>query len=163
MREVWKDVEGYEGLYQVSNTNKVKSLPRKTGNQYEYKEIILKPYIKNRHYIVKLHNEQGPKCFYIHMLVAKAFGIWKKGCDVHHIDGNPFNNEPSNLEAIEREKHFIKHSNRIAQYTLENQYCQTFDTLALAEKATNINRFNISACCAGKRKSAGGFKWRYAS
>lgn len=163
MEEIWKDIEGYEGLYQVSNHNQVKSLPKKCGNQYDYKEVILKPYISNRHYKVVLRNDNGLKHHYVHVLVAKAFGIWKEGCEIHHIDGNPLNNEPSNLEAIERENHLLKHSNRIAQYTLDNQYCQTFDTLALAEKATNASRFNISACCAGRRQSAGGFKWRYAS
>ena len=69
MEEVWKDIEGYEGLYQVSNFGRVKSLP----NTAHKNEIILKPSITNGYYSVALNKFGKQKRIYIHRLVAKSF------------------------------------------------------------------------------------------
>lgn len=92
MKEMWKDVEEYEGLYQVSNTGKVKSF---------HKNIILKPTknSENGYLYVTLHKLGNKKRFYIHRLVAKAYlphELVKN--EVNHIDGCKENNESFNLE-----------------------------------------------------------------
>ena len=51
MEEIWKDIKGYEGLYQVSSLGRVKSLPRDRGNQYSYKTIFLKPRVDKDGYL----------------------------------------------------------------------------------------------------------------
>lgn len=69
MEEIWKDIENYEGLYQVSNLGRVKSLP----NVAHKNEIILKPSITNGYYSVALNKFGKQKRIYIHRLVAEAF------------------------------------------------------------------------------------------
>lgn len=76
--EIWKDIEGYEGLYQVSNLGKVKSLPRykrgKLGSLISVKEIICKQRPNKKGYCaVTLHKDKKGKTLVVHRLVAKAF------------------------------------------------------------------------------------------
>lgn len=108
MIEEWRDVSGYEGLYQVSNLGRVKSLPREriypTGKVYRRPEVLLKPAIsKNGGYpIVNLITPgiyQGRTCP-VHVLVATAFhekpddGVYR---EVRHLDGNSLNSRFDNL------------------------------------------------------------------
>lgn len=104
MEELWKDIEGFEGLYQVSNLGNVKSLKR---------NIILKPGIvaykktkENGYYIVNLKS----KPFYIHRLVAEAFiPNPENKPQINHIDCNKRNNNVKNLEWVTREEN-IQHA-----------------------------------------------------
>ena len=78
MKEIWKDIKGYEGCYQVSNLGRIKSLDRMTNNQYgEYfmKGRILKnSIIKDKGYCrVSLNNGDGKISKRVHRLVAEAF------------------------------------------------------------------------------------------
>ena len=92
--EIWKDIEGYKGLYQISNYGNVKSLNyNKTG-----KERILKPK-KNIYLQIMLHQNAKVKYFYIHRLVATAFILNPKNYPcVNHKDENKQNNHVDNLE-----------------------------------------------------------------
>lgn len=76
--EIWKDIQGYEGLYQVSNLGRVKSLGRFVDNlvrgHYWQEERILKPHDKGYSYLnVKLYKDRKTKEFQVHRLVAIAF------------------------------------------------------------------------------------------
>ena len=173
-QEIWKDIKGYEGLYQVSNIGRIKSLKKyhgKTENWIE-REIILKPQISNTgYYRVRLSNK-GVKVFSVHRLVAKAFienpNDYK---EVNHIDGNKINNCSINLEWCSRsqnEKHayltgLAKSTKRkkINQYDLNGNFIKEWDCIRLAEKELRISQSNIIYVCKGKRKSAGNFIWRY--
>lgn len=78
MEEIWKDIEGYEGLYQVSNLGRVKGLERtiirKNGKPLTIKEQILKPFLDSRgYYFVSLAKNKQPKYYRIHRLIAEAF------------------------------------------------------------------------------------------
>lgn len=113
MKEIWKDIEGYEGIYQVSNLGRVRSLDRKVWN-YIKKGRILKSHSNGHGYQnVSLHNENKiEKHAYIHILVAKAFiPNPENKKEVNHKDFNKENNCADNLEWVTREenkKHYRK-------------------------------------------------------
>lgn len=98
MEEIWKPIKGYEGLYEVSNLGRVKSLPKRAGFSVR-KEFIKSIFSDKEGYLkVDLCNGRG-KQMYVHRLVADAF---IPNCDnkpmVNHIDGNKQNNSVENLE-----------------------------------------------------------------
>lgn len=107
MEEIWKDIKGYEGLYQVSNLGRVRSLDREVdcmrGEYIEkrlYKGRIKKPSTGSDGYKrVHLNRDRNPKCFLIHRLVAEAFidNTYNDEC-VNHKDEDKSNNIVSNLE-----------------------------------------------------------------
>lgn len=104
MSEVWKDIVGYEGLYQVSNMGRVKSLREWNGNrhkaQYREREHILNPTDNGNGYlIIGLRNGAKRKNHYIHRLVAAAFIPNPNGLKyVNHLDYDKRNNAVDNLE-----------------------------------------------------------------
>ena len=94
--EIWKDIDGYEGLYQVSNLGRVKSLNyHRTG-----KERIMKPKKDSKGYLqVLLCKESKVKHYFVHRLVAVAFVDNPQNLPIiNHIDENPKNNNANNLE-----------------------------------------------------------------
>ena len=107
MQEIWKDIKDFEGLYQVSNLGRVKSLPRFINNNsknnkigFYSKERILKP-SKKKYAIVVLSKNGKTYSFYIHILVAKAFLPNPDNLpEVDHLDGNKLNNHVDNLEWV---------------------------------------------------------------
>jgi hypothetical protein len=100
-KEIFKDIQGYEGLYQVSNLGNVKSL----GNCKNRKERILKAR-KNKHgyYQIRLYKDGKAKTIKVHVLVAQAFlGHVPNGTHnivPDHKDGDKLNNRADNLELI---------------------------------------------------------------
>ena len=96
MEEIWKDIEGYEGYYQVSNYGRVKSLNyHRTG-----KERIMKPKKDSKGYLQVLLCKEGKvKHYFVHRLVAVAFVDNPQNLPIiNHIDENPKNNNANNLE-----------------------------------------------------------------
>lgn len=103
--EDWKDIKGYEGLYQVSNFGRVKSLERKSDCDGRIiREKILKTGVNNPGYkFVILRKDGISKNRMIHRLVAEEF-INQKGECINHLDGNKLNNHISNLEVCSNSK-----------------------------------------------------------
>lgn len=106
--EIWKDVLGYEGLYQVSNLGRVKSLSRKVKFGWSYRitpSVIVNPSLRKRksefeigYYVVGLHKDGKTKYIYIHRLVALHFiPNTDNKPQIDHIDGDTSNNKASNL------------------------------------------------------------------
>ena len=184
-KEVFRDVLGYEGLYQVSNYGRVKSLERKNifycGLRKEHlerptKEKILNYNKSNRGYLqVCLTKDGKSKTYTVHRLVAKAFlPNLKNKKQVNHIDGNKENNSIDNLEWVtssENNKHaFITGLNKphnmrkVNQYDLQGNFIKQWNSITdfLKENDLNLKNSNITTCCKGKRKNAYGFIWKYA-
>ena len=123
MEEIWKDVVGYEGLYQVSNMGEVKSLERtiikSNGREQYIPERILIPGLSIWGYLsVSLYKKESKKTTKIHRLVAAAFlMVSVSRLHVNHIDGNKLNNKVDNLEWCtpkENTAHAFKHKLRKA-------------------------------------------------
>lgn len=111
MKEIWKDIEGYEGLYQVSNLGRVKSLKRETWghNKYYKEERILvqnvRNYCNHSHYGVNLAKDGKYKTHRVHRLVAQAFiPNPQNKPEIDHIDTNPLNNRVDNLRWVTRKE-----------------------------------------------------------
>lgn len=101
--EIWKDIKDYEGLYQVSNLGRIKSLPKKLNNHTGFiitKEIILKPRINRKGYIkYALYKNKKQKNFSAHRLVAETFiPNPENKPQINHISGIKTDNRVCNLE-----------------------------------------------------------------
>lgn len=168
-QEVWKDIAGYEGLYQVSNMGRVKSLLKK--------RIIRKHNTSNGYLQVHLYKNKKVKYEYIHRLVATAFCSEKSESrnEVNHIDGDRKNNTYLNLEwctrsenhstdlYISRQKTAKAHkAKRVSQFDLSGNFIAEHFGLREAYRATGVRRLSISKCCKNMQKTAGNFVWRYA-
>jgi hypothetical protein len=112
-QEIWKDVLGLEGMYQVSNFGRVKSLSRK----YRKKDLILKPYNHRGYVCVDLR--QTNNCL-VHRIVANAFIFRPKGKDIiNHKDFNKANNHVSNLEWVTNREnciHYYSNNPKTSKY-----------------------------------------------
>lgn len=104
MKEIWKDIKGYEGIYQVSNLGSVRSLERKImhgdGKPYTVKEKMLKPAITSHGYqSVHFSIDNLAKIFKVHRLVAEAFIENPNNLpSINHKDEIKTNNAVENLE-----------------------------------------------------------------
>ena len=101
MNEIFKDIIGYEGLYQISNLGTVLSLPKGNGNGYKTKVLKydIKTHAHTNYARVTLSKEGKTKRFQVHRLVAQAFIANPENKPiVNHIDNNGLNNSVENLE-----------------------------------------------------------------
>ena len=181
--EIWKDMPDYEGLYQISNKGRVKSVQRviNEGTKFSYisKEKILKTAISKDGYIYAYLCKNGKmKSKAIHRLVAIAF-IPNDGLlsDVNHKDENKLNNSVENLEWCSKEYN-TKYGTRtertskpILQYTKDGVFVRRFASVKEASRIAGIGSSNISNCAKNKVLikdgkeykclSAGGYIWKY--
>lgn len=161
MEEIWKDMEGFEGLYQVSNLGRVKRLVSIKCK----KERILK---QSRHlngcYFVRLCKNGKSTYASIARTVAKAFCEPKEGCnEVNHINECKDSNYATNLEWCDR-KYNCNYGNRnknisrpILQYTLDGYFIREWESSCQAQRDTNIDQGSITRCCQHKYTNAGGY------
>lgn len=186
--EVWKDVVGYEGLYQVSNFGRVKHVScvvaTSSDSARSIKERIIKPHLQNKGYfLVDLYKNNKRKEMLVHRLVADAFipNPLDLPC-VNHKDSNPVNCRVENLEWCtvsynakysydnnnRRDKMNWKHgkdntnSKAVCAIDKNGDVVFCFDCIMDAERETGILNSNIVACLKGRHKTAGGYIWIYA-
>lgn len=155
MEEIWKDIEGYEGKYQVSNLGRVKSLKRKCNVLNGYRTVNEKilNLNKNRYgYVtVNLSKNNKNKICTIHRLVATAFiPNPENKPQVNHIDGNKTNNIVENLEWVSKEENMQHAVNTgLLKFTEERNHKIS---LALKDKnKTQAHKENMSKSMKGKK------------
>lgn len=172
-KEIWKSIENYDGLYEVSNFGCVRSLDRivfQQGRNQVYRGTIMTPFKNNRgYYCIRLSKENKKKTFSVHRLVAKAFIPNPKNYPcVNHKDENPQNNNVQNLEWCTNEynvnygtatyRRAIKMGKCVAQYNKNGKLVSTFYSVNEAERGTNIK---IGDAVKNNNHTAGGFFWRF--
>lgn len=192
MEEIWKDIEGYKGLYQVSNLGQVRSLNyhMQKGNIKIMKQQKVRGYL-----VVEIHNKNRGKSkrtiYYIHRLVAQAFIPNPNNYpEVNHKDERPENNfvyvneggtvniEKSNLEwctekynnnygtrlsrALETKKINGKRNKPVNQYDMDGNLIKRWESGTIAAEELGLCQGSISRCCLKQRNSYNGFIWRYA-
>ena len=159
--ETFVKIVGFEN-YEVSNLGKVRNI--KSGR-------TLKPRLHNGYLRLCLYKNNKNKDLLLHRILATAFidNPDEKPC-VNHIDENKLNNDLSNLEWCTERENAIhgtrikriaeKLSQKVIQLDLNDNVLNVFESMVQAERETGVFATSISACCNGKRKSAGGYKWR---
>ena len=170
MNEIWKDISGYEGLYQVSNLGRVKSFQKwKRASCPE--EFILSPSLSNNGYLqVTLYKQKKRKKLLVHRLVAEGFVRNPDNLPhVNHIDENTKNNRADNLEwctpqynncyGTAKFRAMITTGTPVEQRLINNQLIAIYISTSIAQEITGISRKEISACLRGALDSAGGFIW----
>lgn len=181
--EVWKDIEGFEGLYQISSLGNVKTLSYgpKNVRQLSNKSKILKQSLSSSGYLhVQLYKQGKSKTIMTHILVAKAFvDNPSNKREVNHIDGNKSNNNMNNLEWVTRSEnlsHAIKlglrkppmlnkkgkdNKNRkpVIQYSKDGELIKTWDSIADAARYYGTTISAISSCTHGRKKTCVNYKW----
>ena len=186
LNEMWKDIAGYEGLYQISNLGRVRFLDKekltKNGTTYLQKGGIKSNYTTVHGYLrTSLTNEFGQlKNCVIHRLVAIAFIPNANNLkEVNHIDGNKENNCVENLEwcTSSQNKHHAcktglnngklghtgavnKLSKKVAQYDKFGNFIKVWDGLREAER-NGFDSSLIWMAATGKNKTHKGFIWKY--
>lgn len=99
MEEIWKDIPGFEGLYQISNLGRVKSLPKMAGRRFQDEHMIALVDVSGGYVGVQLYKNGKGKRYSLHRLVATSFIDNPENFpQVNHVDGNKKNNCVTNLE-----------------------------------------------------------------
>lgn len=187
--ELWKDINGYEGYYQISSQGNVRSVDRFDG-VHDRKGTVIKPNLKQNGYLqVGLRKHNTRKWFGVHRLVAIHFiENPNNKPQVNHIDGNKQNNTIENLEWVtekENQTHAAKrglrdnmpkgerHSNygkygensRSAKPVIRRDP-KTGETklykAKILAKDEGFDVTSISKCCHGKLKTHKGYEWYFA-
>ena len=154
MQEIWKEIKGLEGAYEISNKGNFRDATTKeklsTRNSLGYKRIVLKPFEE-----------------LIDRNVAIAFIDNPNGYQfIKHIDGDILNNKIGNLKWVD-EKPLPKKlygsgiAYEIGKFDLNNIYIESFKSVSAAGKSLGKSHTAISECVNGNRKIAYGFKWKY--
>lgn len=178
--EVWKDIEGYEGLYQISNLGRVKSMPKTRRNRfssYRSKEAILKPRTQSGYDVAALYKDGVRENIKVHRLVAVAFiGRDHSKPWINHKNGIKTDNRVENLEwctpqgnsrhafdtglnHVERGKGNPR-SRRILQYKENGELIAEWYGVGEIKRELGINPANVNGCLHGRRRVAGGFIWK---
>lgn len=188
--EVWKDVKDYEGLYQVSNFGRVKSLYREfwSGKDHrilkKYPETLLKIWLDNGGYeYVTLCKEAKCRKYKVHRLVGEAFiPNPENKPQIDHIDTVRTNNRVENLRWATRRENNLnpitmkrysdtkmgdknpikKIKKKVLQIDVNtNEIIKTWDSAVDAAKAIGVDHSNIYRAIYGQLSTCRGYKWKY--
>lgn len=172
MKEIWKDIKGYEGAYQVSNSGKVRSF-LKSSTAHDGLPHVLKPSSTRGYLSVSLFSkESGRKTFLVHRLVAQAFIPNPNNFqEINHKDENKANNFSDNLEWCTRSYNMsygtarlrqgMSQSKSVEQLNMEGVPIAIYYSIPIAAKINGIDESSIHKCCIGKRNFCGGYMWRF--
>ena len=176
--EMWKEMVGYEGIYQISNMGNIRRVRVKEVEGVTITKVkFLKKQIYNGYYGVMLYGGKKSKAKFhlVHRLVLETFCGKPDRCSekmvVNHMDENKLNNRVENLEwsthryncnygtAQIRKSKTIKMP--ISQYSKNKRLIKHWDSATDAARELNYDQSYISKCCKGLLKTAYGFIWKY--
>ena len=173
--EEWRDIKGYEGLYQISNLGRVKSLNRviiySDGRNYFYKEKILKLRKDTIGYLyAHLCKNNVSKYYSVHRLVAEAFleNPNNYPC-INHKDENKEKNNVNNLEwcTYLYNNNYGTRTERIIKGKLISIYCletnKYYNSIKQASEKLNLDSSHIVKVLKGRQKQTKGYTFRYAN
>lgn len=189
MQEVWKDIDGYDGNYQISDLGRVRSVKHRINNYVrggskDDDYMILSPCINHKTGYVQivLRKNYKQKLFLIHRLVAQHFiPNPENKKTVNHINGIKTDNRSNNLEWATHKEN-IKHSfnnnlqpkywigkfgkdhstsKKILQYNINGHLIKEWDCISDAARTLGINSSCITHCAKGHSNTAAGFVWKY--
>lgn len=190
--EIWKDIEGYEGKYQVSNLGRVKSLGRVIERRGQAPKItsdkILSTRLLKGYPTVRLNINNTSKTFSIHRLIAHAFIPNPNNLPhIDHINTIRIDNRIENLRWVSRSMNMLNETTRKKRTEYWNQKTQSgnnawverrkravealdadgkvvyqFDTVTLAANFFGVNHSNICIACKDIRRTCQSYHWRYA-
>lgn len=163
MKEEWRSVIGYEGLYEVSSCGQIKSLR---------KGALLTPHKINGYYVIRLCKNGKMKNHKVHRLVAIAFiPNPENKAFVDHIDTNRSNNRVENLRWVTRQENYDNPisqkrqkesvSRDVLQYDLNGNLLNVFSSITEASKITGCRITAIQQVCCGHTYTSNGYIWRY--
>jgi hypothetical protein len=187
--EIWKDIDGYEGLYQVSSGGRIRrmasSVLKSNGIYYNSKCVIRKPFITSvGYYMITLSKSGRINQYVVHRLIAAAFiPNPENKPQVNHKNLDKKDNRLDNLEWVtvsENAKHYVasgrfrppcrgrfgsKHhlSKPIHKTDLKGNILESFDAVKTAARKLGTTSSNICSCLKGRNKTHLGFKWIYAA
>lgn len=178
LKEVWKDVKGFEEYYEVSSFGKVRSkartIIRSDGMTMTFTGKELAPYSNKKrndycYVYLRVNGKKYPK--FVHRLVAEAFLPNPKNLpQVNHKDEDTTNNRLDNLEwcdakynnnygtKIQRMKENAPKT-AVSQYSLQGDFITSFESQIEAARQTGTRQGGIASCLAGKAKTANGYIW----
>lgn len=160
--EEWRDILGFEELYQVSNFGNVRTVKNGEAEMSQQEN-------RNGYMTVHLRNKGVERRAMVHRLVAEAFIPNPDGLrDVNHKNGNKSDNRVENLEWVSHSDNMThsfrelgKNVRHIVQLDLDNNFIERWNSIIEASEATGICRTDIGECCRGNRKHTKGYKWKY--
>lgn len=166
--EQWRDVVGYEGLYQVSNLGRVKSLDRvvqrKLGGPARRKGRVLRSMLSGAYLVVGLYKGGIKTTIAVHRVVAAAWiGPCSDGQEVCHGPNGKLDNSVSNLSYGTRSSNILDrrrdgtHCGRPVRCSDGKEYI----SMKVAAEETGCDVSGIWAVCNGHRKRTGGYGWTY--
>ena len=175
--EIWKDIKDYEGLYQVSNYGRVKSLEKvviKTyrGNRNHKARILKQSNVKGYLY-VKLQKNKQKKNFGVHRLVAEAFipnpDNYNEIDHIKPITNDECNNCVCNLRWCNHKQNMLDNietyknirAKKVNCYDLDWNYIKTYESILSASKDLKLSEVNIRRCCNGHKHHKRVGKYRF--
>lgn len=175
--EIWKDIKGYEGKYQVSNKGRIKSLSRAIPHLGSFRVIperIMTQHVSstNGYYMVSLCKDNKYEWMLTHRIVATAFIPNPNNLPyINHKDEIKTHNNVENLEwctpsynmnySNVREKQINAISKEVEQYDFDGRFIKRYKNCYDAGRELGVSPSSIRMCCIGEIGSTRGFVWKY--
>lgn len=184
MQEIWKDIKDFEGMYQVSNLGRVRSVDRLDSNGRLHKGAI-RAIRDNRdgYKIVELCKDNKVKSYRVHRLVATAFiDNPDDKPEVHHVDSDRGNNKldnlrwvthkennnfPEHIEALKKNPNWLKNIAKVIEAKsqrakfIKGDFVKVFDSLSQGARELGLDKTSCSRVANGKRRHTHGYKVEY--